>query len=99
MEIFLTVLALIIIFSLYLLGWQINRVSSRLEDSDRKQQEILAVLDQINTSLGSLNSEQHRSLLALRESLEATKPIKPNNWDSMKEAFKGPTRVEVNERN
>jgi hypothetical protein len=38
-------------------------------------------------------------LLALRESLEATKPIKPNNWDSMKEAFKGPTRVEVNERN
>lgn len=25
-------------------------------------------------------------------------PIKPNNWDSIREAFKGPVRVEVNER-
>lgn len=41
----------------------------------------------------------HRSMLALREPLETTKPIKPNNWNSMKEAFKGPSRIEGNERN
>lgn len=41
----------------------------------------------------------HRSLLTLRDTLETAKPIKPNNWDSVKEAFKGPVRIEINERN
>lgn len=40
-----------------------------------------------------------RSMLALREILEPTKPIKTNNWDSVRQAFKGPARIEVNERN
>lgn len=40
----------------------------------------------------------HRSSLALREALETAKPIKPNNWNSVKEAFKGPVRIEINER-
>ena len=40
-----------------------------------------------------------RHLSALKELQEPTKPIKPNNWDSVKEAFKGPYRVEINERN
>ena len=26
-------------------------------------------------------------------------PIRPNNWDSIREAFKGPVRVETHERN
>jgi len=47
----------------------------------------------------SVNDETRRSLLALRDILEATKPMKSNNWDSIREAFKGPTRIEVNERN
>jgi hypothetical protein len=40
-----------------------------------------------------------RSLMALRDTLETTKPIKSNNWDSVREAFKGPVRNDVNERN
>lgn len=40
-----------------------------------------------------------RCLTDLRTSLDAAKPIKPNNWNSVKEAFKGPVRIEVNERN
>ena len=28
-----------------------------------------------------------------------TPPIKPNNWDSVRSAFTGPVRAEVNERN
>lgn len=44
------------------------------------------------------------SLETIRELLDANKPItsegKPNNWDSVKEAFKGPTRaIDLNERN
>ena len=39
-----------------------------------------------------------RSSLALREALETAKPIKPNNWDSVKQAFKGPVRIDINER-
>jgi hypothetical protein len=52
-------------------------------------------LDEIN----QVQSEIHRSTLAPRGSLEATKPIKPNNWDSFREAFKGPVRIDLNERN
>lgn len=40
-----------------------------------------------------------RSLLDLREALNSAKPIKPNNWDSVKEAFKGPSKVDPNVRN
>ena len=29
--------------------------------------------------------------------ISPNRPIKPNNWDSMREAFKGPARVELNE--
>ena len=43
--------------------------------------------------------DTNRSLLALRDLLEPTKPMKSNNWDSIREAFKGPARVEINERN
>ena len=45
-----------------------------------------------------IKDDMYRFLVELRES-HSTKPIKPNNWDSMKEAFKVPTRIEINERN
>ena len=38
-----------------------------------------------------------RSLLALKDLLETTKPMKSNNWDSVREVFKGSTRI-ANER-
>jgi hypothetical protein len=50
--------------------------------------------EKIMSSLGQLN----RSLLT-RDNLDNTKPMKTNNWDSVRNCFKGPTRVEVNERN
>lgn len=49
--------------------------------------------------IDAMASGLERSMLALRDNLEPTKPIKLNNWDSMREAFKGPTRIDVNERN
>jgi hypothetical protein len=39
-------------------------------------------------------NEIHRTMLALQEPIEPTKPIKPNNWDSIKKAFKGPVKIE-----
>lgn len=55
--------------------------------------------DKLNTRLSKISEQIDRSTLSLRKNLEPTEPIKPNNWDSIREAFKGPTRVEVNERN
>lgn len=40
-----------------------------------------------------IKEDIHRSLLP-KEHLEAAKPIRPNNWDSVKEAFKGPVRID-----
>lgn len=56
---------------------------------------------QIYTShkIDALGNGLDRSMLSLRELLENAKPIKSNNWDSVREAFKGPARIEINERN
>lgn len=68
---------------------QIDHVLSLIGDH---QIEILDVL-------GKIAEDNDRSFLALRETLSPTKPMKTNNWDSMREAFKGPVRIEANERN
>lgn len=34
-----------------------------------------------------------------KENIELTKPMKPNNWDSIKQVFKKPARSEINESN
>ena len=58
--------------------------------------------DKLNERLDYLN-ERFDHVLVKVEHLIVTNetpksPIKPNNWDSIKEAFKVPTRVEVHER-
>jgi hypothetical protein len=68
------------------------------EDIDRLEMHVGKISEQINALPDVIRDDNHRSLLALRETLEPAKPIKPNNWDSMKEAFKGPTKVTINER-
>ena len=62
------------------------------EDIDNLQREFKKLSEHIK-------SEQDRPLQAILERLDAAKPIKPNNWDSVKEAFKGRARIEINERN
>ncbi len=56
-------------------------------------------IDHVSMKVDAMANGLDRSMLSLKELQETTKPIKPNNWDSVKEAFKGPTRIEVNERN
>jgi len=50
----------------------------------------------IDDKIVELSNQNDRSMLALRETLEPAKPMKSNNWDSFREAFKGPTRNDVN---
>jgi hypothetical protein len=61
------------------------------EDFDSLEKQIKSVVDEVK-------ADNHRSLLAILERQDAAKPIKTNNWDSVKEAFKGPVRIEINER-
>lgn len=60
------------------------------EDFDRLEKQIDSVLNLVK-------NDNDRSLLAMRELLEPAKPMKSNNWDSVREAFKGPTRIEIND--
>jgi hypothetical protein len=59
------------------------------EDFDRleKKQEDLLVL---------VKAENERSKMVLRDNLEPTKPMKSNNWNSLREAFKPPNKIVSN---
>ena len=98
----------------YFMYRQVRKVNAHLEILSKNQSKLdeslvgdlegveksLVLLSQKVQSLpDTIKDDLHRTLLTFRETLEATKPIKPNNWDSFREAFKGPTRVEINERN
>ena len=93
---------------------KINKIDSRFEPLYRKNEQIIedlygdiegvekavVILSQKLQALPDIiKDDNHRSLQAILERQDAAKPIKPNNWDSIKEAFKGPVRVEINERN
>jgi hypothetical protein len=68
-------------------------------DIEGTERVLVHISKKLDFLTDTVKEDIHRSSLALRESLETAKPIKPNNWDSVKEAFKGPVRVEINERN
>jgi hypothetical protein len=111
MEIFLITFVLILQLVLICLSlFHFLRIHVQLNAQHDLQLRIIEVLSNLQTDekefyrlhlnkIDEVSANLDRSLLALRESLETAKPIKPNNWDSFREAFKGPTRVEINERN
>lgn len=81
----------------------INKNQLILDESLFKDtQDIHKYLNSINERLNAIpdmfKDDIYRSLLPIRESLEAAKPMKTNNWDSVREAFKGPARVDVGDR-
>lgn len=77
----------------FLLLKRVNKIERSIEQNEIVSRHRDETIAQVRVSL-----EQ------VKEFLDTQKPIisegKPNNWDSVKEAFKGPTRaIEVNERN
>ena len=73
-----------------------EKVLVRLTESIEGQNENFSFtknkIDVIGSDLALYRSE-------LKENIEPPKPIRANNWNSVREAFKGPVKVEVNERN
>lgn len=78
-------------------GQQSSKFEILFEDIDRIEKIVSKLSQQMDALPDVVKDDHHRFLLDLRANLEATKPIKPNNWDSVKEAFKGPARKELNE--
>lgn len=91
---------------------KINKIDSKFEPLYRKNDEIVnelfcdieglekavVLLSKKLESIPNIIQEDiHRSSMSLREHFEPMKSIKPNNFDSLREAFKGPVRVD-NER-
>jgi len=57
----------------------------------------LIKLNEVIEKIDKVANDSFESFAALKELPEVTKPIRPNNWDSMKKAFVGPSRVEAHE--
>ncbi len=111
MEIFLS--ALVIFPVLYFLYREIKKAHARLEiciknqfaidnslacDIESIEKALVVISEKIHNMPYKIQEDVSRSLLVFRDSLDSTKPIKPNNWNSVKEAFKGPTRATIDER-
>jgi len=69
---------------------------------DAFQKEHLDILSQLvenfsesDEKIVQLSNQLDRSLLALKD--QPAKPMKTNNWDSIRDTFKTPARAEVNE--
>lgn len=107
MEIFLITVVLVTLLACLCLNmFHFFRLSQQLKGLIEFNSRICEVLTEdaektvtLTNKIEATASNFDRHLLALRELLETTKPMKTNNWDSVREAFKGPTRVEINERN
>lgn len=91
MEIFLIVLT--IFLTQYILFREIKKGLVCQKISNINQRDMYETLVNLKTRI------DQSILTAPKDSQDATKPIKPNNWDSMREAFKGPVRIDINERN
>lgn len=114
METFLSIAILCVVTCLTCMIYSLSKKVKYLEmHCEFYKRKFISSLDSFGADLdeielkttkmsGQLDFNQesnYRSLQTILERLDAAKPIRPNNWDSIKEAFKGPARVEINERN
>lgn len=73
----------------------------KTQDLEKKCEDIILehndIYDALETRVETLSEQLERFELAQRNNLETTKPTKINNWDSIREAFKGPARIKIND--
>jgi hypothetical protein len=81
--------------------WQENFGTSedKIDGIAHETTKSLVKLNEAIEKIDKVAMDSIESFAALKESPEVTKPTKPNNWDSMKKAFVGPSRVESDVRN
>jgi hypothetical protein len=99
MEVFCIVLLKFSLLCNFLLYRQIRKINAAQKLSQNHQKETKENLDILLEDFGIFHSKVDTFLnsadLLSRDSAKA--PMKPNNFDSLREAFKGPVRVD-NER-
>lgn len=102
MEVFCIVLLKFSLLCNFLLYRQVRKINAVQKLSQNHQKETKESLDILLEDFGIFHSKvdtflNSADLLSREPTQASTKPIKPNNWDSVREAFKGPVRVD-NER-
>ena len=110
MEAFFNMIFLVVLFTSISINMvmlkKINILGKKFDFAQRNLLQTLEIQDgyfdrfekKTDSVLNIFKSDTDRSLQSILERLDAAKPIKPNNWDSVKSAFKGPVRIDVNER-
>lgn len=74
-----------------------EKIIYRTESTEKILSELIFETNKIILQIKNLETTQNRSLLSLKEQLETAKPMKTNNWESIRDAFTRPSRVN-NER-
>lgn len=91
-EVFAVILAVVTtIINLLFIGRLID-VNNQLEYSSTEFDKQLIELNEIN-------KEHHRFLQEVKTYFTPSKPNRPNNWETIRDAFSGPVKVEKHERN
>ncbi|MDD3471771.1 MAG: hypothetical protein PHS86_03220 [Syntrophaceae bacterium] len=109
MEIFLLILAKILLFASTCLSiFHFYRTTQRLDDIKLKVNSLEVVIgelikvaersQQIQDTQQCHGNALDRILESLKAIQEAQNPKSKTNWDNLKEAFKGPSRITINER-
>ena len=104
MEVFCVVLFFLTCFSNFFIYNELQKISDMHKITKKLQRDTYDVLNELCNNFEKLDDvviDCQFKLNVLSEELKAAelpnRPIKPNNWDSVREAFKGTTR-EINER-
>jgi hypothetical protein len=102
MEVFCIILLKLSLLCNFLLFKQVRKITAVQILSQNHQKETKESIDILLEDFGIFHSKvdtflNTADLLSREPTNSTTKPIKPNNWDSVREAFKGPVRVD-NER-
>jgi len=96
MQAFLIISCLIFLILNFLMLWDVKKLLNSIPTHICNGEEIKESLTDLLQDIVSLDNKiQSLSSLA---SQSTQSPMKPNNWDSIREAFKGPVRTEGNER-
>lgn len=96
MQAFSIISCLIFLILNFLMLWDVKKVLNSIPTHICNGEDIKESLTDLLQDIVSLDNKiQSLSSLA---SQSPQSPMKPNNWDSIREAFKGPVRTEGNER-
>ncbi len=98
MEIYLLMFQVSSIFYLYLVHHWIKEMKSDLKKIDYYVSSHNIHLRDLENSLQSSLQEYRRSLKASKD-VQETRPIRPNNFESLNAALARPAKVDANERN